>query len=192
MCQNTPLTSYDCQSRMKNGHGIISMISHQHARMQNSPTMIARAEWRMVMESSAWSQPPTCLDAPLTSYESCQSRMKNGHGIISMITVTNMPECTTHILWLPEQNEKWTWNNQHDHSNRNSSMHNSLAMISRAGQGMDMGWSAWSQSMTCHNAQLTSYDCQSGKKNGHGSDHHARMHNSPSNIAQTGQRMHMG
>ena len=161
-CQNAQLTHYDFQSRIKNGH-----------------------EW------SAWLQSPTCQNAQLTSYD-FQSRTKNWHGMISMITVTNMPECTTHCLWFPEQDKEWTWNNQHDHSNRNSSMHNSLAMISRAGQGMDMGWSAWSQSMTCHNAQLTSYDCQSGKKNGHGSDHHARMHNSPSNIAQTGQRMHMG
>lgn len=24
--------------------------------------------------------------------------MKNGHGIITMITVTNMPKCTTHQL----------------------------------------------------------------------------------------------
>ena len=30
--------------------------SHQHARMHNSPTMIARAEQRIVMEWSAWLQ----------------------------------------------------------------------------------------------------------------------------------------
>ena len=56
--------------------------------------------------------------------------MKNGHGIISMATVTSMPECTTHPLRLPKQDEEWTWNHQHD------------------------------QSPTCQNAQLTSYDCQ--------------------------------
>ena len=129
--------------------------------------MIARAGQRMDMEWSAWSQSPTCQNAQLTDYD-CQSRIKNGHGMISMITVTNMPECTTHLLWLPEQDKEWTWDDQHDHSHQHARMHNSPPMIARAGHWMDIGWSAWSQSSTCQNAQLTDYDCQSRTKNGHG------------------------
>ena len=119
--------------------------------------MIAKVGWRMVMESSAWS-------------------------------VTNMPECRTHQLWLPEQNEEWswnhqhdhshqhawmhhsptmiaeqdeewTWNHQHDHSHKHARMHHSPAMIARAGWRMVMESSAWSQSPTCLDAQLTPYDC---------------------------------
>jgi hypothetical protein len=106
----------------------------QHARMDNSPPMISRAGQRINMGWSAWSQPPTCHNAPLTNYDcqsstmrwsawsqsptyqnaqltlyECQSRTMNGHGMISMFTVTNMLEWTTHKLWLPEQDNEWTW-----------------------------------------------------------------------------------
>ena len=90
---------------------------------------------------------------------------KNAHGIISMTTATNTAECTTHPLWLPEQDKEWTWDDQHDQQAR---MHHSQTMIAKDGQRMDMGWSAWSQSPICQNAQLTHYDCQSMTKNGHG------------------------
>ena len=141
-CQYAQLTNYDCQSRIKNGHGIISTIratsmsectthqlwspehdqewtwdhqhdQSQHARMHYSPSMIARAGSRMDMELSAWSQPPTCQNAQPTLYD-CQSRIKNGHGIISMIRATNKPEWPTHFLWFPEQDKEWTWDYQHD------------------------------------------------------------------------------
>ena len=136
--QNAQLTCYDCQSRIKNGHGMISLIM--------------------------W---PTCKHAQLTSYD-CQSRIKNWHSMISMITVTNMAECTTHFLWLPEQDKEWIWDDQHDHSHQHVRTHNSLSMIARAGQRMVMGWSVWSQSPTSQNAQLTHYDFQGRIKNGHG------------------------
>ena len=128
----------------------------------------------MDMGLSAWSQSPTCQNAQLTACD-CQSRTKNGHGMISMVTVTNIPECTTYPLWLPEQDKEWTWDDQHDHthqhariecrthklwlpeqdkewtwndqlnqSHQHARMHNSQSMIARAGQTMDMGWSAWS------------------------------------------------
>ena len=158
--QNAQLTTYDCQSRIKNGHGIMSMITatnmpgstthllwspkqdpeqtwdhqheyrHQHARKHNSPPMITKAGSRIDMRSSAWSQPPTCQDAQLTGYD-CQSRIQNRHEIISMITATNMPGCTTHRLWLPEQDQEWTWDHQHDHSHQHARMHNSPAMIAK-------------------------------------------------------------
>ena len=57
MWQNAQLTSYDFQSRIKNGQ-VISLINHQHAKMHNLHTMVqvARAGWITDMESSAWSQ----------------------------------------------------------------------------------------------------------------------------------------
>ena len=103
--------------------------SNQHVRMHNSQTMIARVGWRMDIKPSAWSsltckniqltpynfqskikmnmwssiwsQSPICKNTKLTCYD-CQCGMKNGHGIISMIRVINIPE-STHFLWLPEQ-----------------------------------------------------------------------------------------
>ena len=119
----------------------------------------------MDMGWSAWPQPLTCQNAQLTVYDS-QNRTKNGHGIISMISVTNIRECTTHQLWLPEQGKEWTWDDQHDHSHQYSRMHSSPPMVAKAGPRMDVGWSAWSQP-TWQDLQLTSYDCQSQTKNGH-------------------------
>jgi hypothetical protein len=59
---------------------------------------------------------------------------ENAHGIISMITVTNWPECTTDLLRLPEQDKEWTWNYQHEHSYQHARMHNSPSVIAKAGQ----------------------------------------------------------
>lgn len=141
MCQNAQHTSYDFQS---NGQCICNHQHnhiHQHPRVHNSPTTIAKARWRMEMESSAWSQSSGYQNAQLTPYD-CQSRhgiismtshqyaqIHSSHaiisrarwraeidGIMSMITVTNMPECATHNLWLPEQGTRWIWNHQHDYS----------------------------------------------------------------------------
>ena len=139
---------------MNNGHGIVSMImvttgithqlwlpeqdkewrwnhqhdhSHQHAWMHNSPPTIARVGWRVDMKWSLW---PTCQNAQLTSYD-FQNRMNNRHGIISMIAVTNILECITHPLWLPEQDKEWIWNHHHVHSYQHA-----------------------------RNAQLTFYSCQ--------------------------------
>ena len=193
-CQNAHLTAYDFQSKSENGHGMINMIavtnmpacithqlwlpkevkewiwydqhdpSNQYARIHNSPTVMARITPNMNISWSAWSWSSTCHNAQLTHYN-CQSRTKNEHRIISMITGTNMPECTTHCLWFPEQNKESTWNDQQDYSHQHATMHNSLAMISRAGQRMDKKWLAWLQSPTCQHAQLTTYDCQSRVKN---------------------------
>ena len=147
----------------------------------------------MNMESSTSSQLPTCQNTQLTHYD-CQSRMKNGHEIISMITVTNIPEHRTHLLWFSEQHEWWAWNLQHDHSHQHAKKQNSHSMIARTAWtmvnkssawsqpptchniqltiymiarawGMDMEWSAWSQSPTCQNTELTLYDFQSRMKN---------------------------
>ena len=109
---------------------------HQYARMHNSPPIIPRVGWKMNIESSVPSQLPACQNAQLTHYGyqsrlkngvdmealawswsprcqhpqltryDCQGRINNGHAIISMNTVTNMPECTTHTLWLPEQSKE--------------------------------------------------------------------------------------
>ena len=144
--------------------------------------------------------------------------MKNGHGAISMITITrvhNPPPiitramkntdgtiniitvlgCTTHSLWLPKQDEEWTWNHQYFHSQQHANtqptsynyrrrmknhtnhqhdcnhqhtrMHNSPTKSSRVGWRMDMESSTCSDS-PCLNAQLTSYNCQRKMKNWHG------------------------
>ena len=126
-CTTHLLRLPDQDSRMKNGHAIISMIratnmpeytahplwlpeqdeewtwdhqhdeNHQYARVHNSPPMISRAGSRMDMELSAWWELPTCQKARLTNYN-CQRRVKNGHGIISISRITNMPDYTTHLL----------------------------------------------------------------------------------------------
>ena len=155
--------------------------------------MIARAGQRMDMGWSAWSQSPTCQNAQLTHYD-CQSRTKNGHGMISMIMVINMPECTTHQLWFPEQDKELTLDDQHYHGHQHARMHNSLPMISRAGQRIDIEWWAWLKSPTCQHPQLTPYDCQSRVKNDDQHDHshqHARMQSSQTMIARAGQKMNM-
>ena len=112
--------------------------SHQHATIHNSPTMISNAKWRVEMESSGWPShqhatiqltnydfqcrmksrdrvimtiPPICYNTQLTDYN-LQCRMKSGNGVISM--ATNMPQCTTHILWFPMQDGEWKWSHQHD------------------------------------------------------------------------------
>ena len=113
-----------------------------------------------------------------------------------MIIVTKIPECTTHSLWCPEKDKEWIWHDQHDHGHQHARMHNSLPMISRAGQRMDMEWSPWLQSPTCQNAQLTSYDFQSITKNGHGmisriTVTNARMHNLPTVMTRATQNMHI-
>ena len=135
--------------------------------MDNSLSIISRAGQRMDMKWLAWLQSPTCQNAQLTFYD-CKSRTNNGHEMISMITVTDMPACITHLLWSPEQDEEWTCDDQHDYGHQHASMHNSPPMIAKAGQRMDIGWSAWWQSPTCQNGQLTSYDCQSRTGIGHG------------------------
>ena len=86
---------------------------------------------------------------------------------MSIIPVTNMPRCTTHLLWVPEQDAEWTWNHEHHFSYQNAGIHNSLSMSARGGCRMDMKPWAPFQSPTCQNAQLTFYKCQSRMHNGH-------------------------
>ena len=149
--------------REEGGHGMITVT--------NMPEWTTHQLWLPEQEKEwTWDdqhhQSPTCQNVQLTFYD-CQSRTKNGHGMISMIILTNMPECTTDPLWLPEQNKEWAWNDQHD------------------------------QSLTCQNAQLTCYHCQSRTHNRHGimsmiSHKNSRMHNLPTMIARAGQTMDMG
>ena len=195
-CQNAQLTLYECQSRMQNGHETMSTIpitnmpewtthllwvpeqdaewtwdhkhhsSHQHAWMHNSPPMSARAGCRMDIKPWAPFQSPTCQNAQLTNYE-CQSRMQSGHETMSTIPVTNMPKCTTHPLWVPEQDAEWTWDHEHHSSYQHARMYNSPTISARAGCRVDMKSWAPFQSPTCQNAQLTDYECQSRMQNGH-------------------------
>ena len=139
---NLPSMITRAGSRMDMGHQHDQ--SHQCARMHNSPPMIARVGSRMDMGSSEWWEPLTCQNAQLTNYD-CQSRIKNGQGIISMISSNNIPDCSTHQLWLPKQDEEWMWDHQHDQSHQHANMHNSPPMIARAGSRMNTGLSAWSK-----------------------------------------------
>ena len=163
---------------------------HQHARMHNSLPMISRAGQRIDMEWSAWLQSPTCQNAQLTAYD-FQSRTKNGHGIISMITVTKIPACTTHWLWFPEQVREWTWDDQHDHSQWHAIMHNSQAMIARVEKRMDMAVTTMPE-CTTHLLRLPKQDKECTWDNQYHPSHlHTRMYNSPPMIAKAGKRMDM-
>ena len=149
--------------------------------------MISRAGWGMDMESSTWLQSPISQSAQLTSYD-FKSRTEMDMGIISMITVSNIPECTTYCLWLPEQDEKLTWNNQHDYSQQHARMHNLLPMIARAGWRMDMESSVWLQSLytRMHNLppQIDRVWWRMDMEWLVWSQSSARMHNSPPKIAR--------
>ena len=147
--------------------------------------------------------------------------MQNRHETMSTILATNMPECTTHWLWLQGQNAEWTWNHKH-----HSRMHSSPPINVRAECRMDMEPWVPLQLPTCQNAQLTNYKCQSRTQNWHktistipvtnmaactthllwvpekdaewtwnheqhSSHQQARMHNSPSMSARAGCRMDM-
>ena len=120
----------------------------------------------MDMKSSTWSLLPTYYSAQLTHYD-YWSGMKNRFGIVSMINVTIITQCTTYPLWFPEQNKEWRWNHQHDHCHQYASRHNSPTTISRIGGNMVMVSLAWSLLPTSHTGQLTHYNCHSKIKNGH-------------------------
>ena len=49
-------------------------------------------------------------------------------GTMSIITVTKMPECTTHFLWLVEQDREWIWNCEYGYSHEHATIHNSQPM----------------------------------------------------------------
>ena len=225
-CQNAQLTDYKCQSRRQNWHETISTIpvanmpectthqlwlpkqdeewtlnhehhfSHHHARMHNSPSMSARGGCRMDMKLWAPFQSPTCQNAQLTNYE-YQRRMQNGHETMSTIPVTNMPECTTHWLWVPQMDAEWTLNHEQHSSCQHARMHNSPTMSAREGCRIDMKPWAPFQSSTHHNAQLTDYECQSRMQNQHKtmstipSHQHARLHSSPPMSARAACTMSM-
>ena len=105
-CQNAWLTNYNFHSRMKKGYEILSMFTVRNMLVYNPPPMITRAGWKMT-----WNH-------------------QHDYGC---------QECTTYLLWLPEQNEEMTWNHQH----------------------------MYLQSLICQNAQPTSYDCQNRMKKKH-------------------------
>ena len=60
-----------------------------------------------------------------------------------MIIATNMPEYTTHHLWLQEQDDVQTSNYKHNHNHWYARMHNSPPMIVRAVWRIDMESLAW-------------------------------------------------
>ena len=118
--------------------------SHQHAGMQNSPSMNARAECRMdmnTMNTTSITNIPKYTTHPLSVRAGCRMDM-------STIPVINMPECTTNQLSVPEQNTKWTCNHKHHSSHQHARMHNSPTTSNRAGCKMDMRLSALFQSPT--------------------------------------------
>ena len=134
--QNAQLTCYDCQGMMKNGYRIINMTSLQHTAMHNSHSMISRTGQRMDMINTTILQHTTMHNSlPMIA----RAGWRNGHGIINMTILSNILQCTTHPLWLPEEDEEWAWDNQHDLSLQYTAMHNSPTMISRAGWRMGMG-----------------------------------------------------
>ena len=137
--------------------------SHQHAKVHNSPPMSTRAGGKLSMKPFLL---PTCWNVQLTLYE-CQSRKNHEHETMSSIPLTNMPECTTHPLWVPEQDEPWAWNHEHHVSHQKTRMYSSPAISAQAGCRMCMKPWAQFQSSTCKNAQLTNYKCQSRMQIGH-------------------------
>lgn len=113
-CQNKQLTSYDSRRGwwwMDLGSSAwwLSLTSTMH----NSLSMVATVGWKMDIGPSAWSLLPTYHHAQLTFYYF--QGMKNRHRIISIITVTNILQCTTYLLRLQEQDEEWVSNNEHDY-----------------------------------------------------------------------------
>ena len=134
--------------------------------MYNSPPMSTRTECRMDIKPWAPFQSSTCQSTQLTNCE-CQSKMQNGHETMSTMPVINMPECTTHQLWVSEQDAEWTWNHKHHSSHQHARMHNSQTMGARAGCRIDIKSSTPFQSPKCQNTQLTNYECQGRMQNRH-------------------------
>lgn len=131
--KNAQLTDYVCMNRMKNGHGIISVIIV--SSMPECTTHILwfpeqHKEWKWDHQHD-WHHQYVSMH---TYWLWLESSMRNGHWIISMITITSMPEYTTHLLWLPEQNEECPCYHQHDCHYQHASMLSSPTVIR-----MDMG-----------------------------------------------------
>ena len=179
---NMLLTHYGCHGRVEHEHGIISIITIQNISNKQLTSYDYQSAWRMNMGPLAWSHPSTWQNVQLTHYN-CQSRMKNE--LISMIIVISMPQCTTHLLQHPENNEEWPWNHQQDQSHQNAWMYNSLPMISRVQKSgheiisMISHQQAWMQ----HTPTMIS-------KAGRRMDHHCpsyqctRIYNSPPMMAR--------
>ena len=114
---------------------------HHQMSQHNLPAMVGRAGWGHRIVSMIKSS--RCHNIQLTSYN-FQSKIENGQGIMSMITVTKMPHYTTHQLWLGEQDEEWTWNHENDCSHQDAIIHNSHPRVSKAGWRIYMESWAWS------------------------------------------------
>ena len=91
--------------QINNGHWIINIIT-----ITNMPEQTAHLLWfqkGMMMNGFgiiSLMVVTNIHNAQLTLY-GCNSRMKNGHRTISMVTVANLPPCTTYLL-LFSGNEK--------------------------------------------------------------------------------------
>ena len=81
-CHNVQLTSYDLQCRMRSENEVISMITHQHATIHNSQTMISNAGWSVVIELLAW---PPHQHATMHSWFATQHDSRDT--VISIITL---------------------------------------------------------------------------------------------------------
>ena len=135
-CHNVQLTAYDFQCRMKSGDGVVSMTipatchnaqltayhfkckmesgdvlsawpSHPHATMHNSQPIISNIGWRVEMGSSPWpfKQHATMHKLPSMIYNAgwrVEMNYQDHHS-------SNMPQCTTHLLWFSMKNGEWRW-----------------------------------------------------------------------------------
>ena len=136
-------------------------FSHQHARLNNSPSMSSRTGCE-----STWNYKYNSIEQYVKMQDSpteCQSRVQNGHEYMSIISVTDMPECTTHPLCASEQNTEWTWNHKHYSSHQHARMNNLPSMSAKVECRMGMkSWASF-QSPICQNVQLTNYEFQTKK-----------------------------
>ena len=118
----------------------------------------------MDMQSSAWTQLPTCQSAQLTPYD-CQSRVKNWHDIINIMNhhysrMHNSPPMIARVWGMDMKpsasSQSLTFQDaqltDYDSQSRMKSGQGIINMIT----------------VTNMNRLLTSYDCQSRMKNGHG------------------------
>ena len=87
----------------------------------------------------SWAQSslPICQNAQLTNYN-CQTRIRNRHGIMCIITDINMPNTQLTSYGVVE----WMWNHQHDHSQQYARMYNSPSVIARVESRVGMESSA--------------------------------------------------
>ena len=173
---------------MENGHEMIRMTILQYITMHNSHSMISRVGWRVWDNQHGHFPQYTAMHNSHSMIARTGQRMDminitilqhtTMHNSLPMISragwrmgmrwsawpFSNILQCTTHQLWLPEKNKEWTWDDHHDYS------------------------------PVMQNAQPTHYDCHSRMKNGHKMINttilqHTTMHNSLPMISRAGWRV---